>query len=247
MRSARLGQHFLVKEAFLGRLVDQVPHSTKTVLEIGVGDGRLTGRLLNAGYEVTGYELDGDLFLVAKERIGENPRLKLVMADGFTDVEGYDAMVSSLPYYASRRFVEWFAGTSTPLGVVVLQKDFADKIGSAPGDRRYGAYSVLTSYCFRLKELFVIPPDAFVPKPKVFSSALLLERIRTLPNSRGCAIKLKSLFSYRGRLVASLVRDFKKRGLWDAAINLDDGLLHKRVEKLLPSEAMIVIRGIVSD
>jgi 16S rRNA (adenine1518-N6/adenine1519-N6)-dimethyltransferase len=246
MKSAKLGQHFLTDDRVLENLVEQVPPEIKEVLEIGVGDGRLTEKLLQAGFKVIGYELDSRLYSMARERMMGNPKLRLVLGDGFSDDERYDAVVSSLPYYASRRFVEWFAASSTPLGLVVLQKDFADKISSKPGSRKYGTYSVLAWYCFRMKELFVIPPMAFEPRPKVYSSVLKLERLRTLPSAGLMALKLKSLFSYRGRRVRSFVRDSKRRQLWGGLTELDEGLLVKRVEDLSPQEALNVIRGMAS-
>jgi 16S rRNA (adenine1518-N6/adenine1519-N6)-dimethyltransferase len=245
MKSARLGQHFLTNDETLWRLVRQVPPAPERVLEIGAGDGRLTAKLLEAGYEVTSYELDDVLYDLVKRRLGEDSRLRLFFSDGFTDRARYDALVSSLPYYASRRFVEWFSETLTPVGIVVLQKDFADKIRSKPGDRKYGAYSVLASLCFTSEELFVIPPQDFEPPPKVFSSALRMERLRTVPDAKSSAVRLKSLFGYRGRLLSSFVRDLKKRWLWDESMSLEVELLRKRVEDLEPAEALKVIGGMM--
>jgi 16S rRNA (adenine1518-N6/adenine1519-N6)-dimethyltransferase len=247
MKPAKLGQHFLANERLLRRLVEQVPSPPKRVLEIGTGDGRLTAKLLEAGYEVTSYELDRDLYDLAMGRLGKDGRLTLKLADGFTDNERYDVLVSSLPYYASRRFVEWFCGTHTPVGIVVLQKDFADKINSKPGERKYGTYSVLASSCFMMTELLVIPPYDFKPRPKVYSSALKMERLQTISGVKSSAVKLKSLFGYRGRLVVSFIRDLKKKQRWDDSVDLEIGLLHQRVEELSPSEALVVIGGMKSN
>jgi 16S rRNA (adenine1518-N6/adenine1519-N6)-dimethyltransferase len=243
MRSATLGQHFLKNEETLRRLVGGIPPPPRKVLEIGTGDGRLTEHLVEAGYEVTSYELDGRLYCEARKRLGARGNLRLLLGDGFEDKSEYDVLVSSLPYYASRRFVEWFSAVSTPLGIVILQKDFVDKIVSEPGGRKYGAYSVLTSYCFTSKELFVVPPFDFEPVPRVFSSALQMQRLRSLSEARLTALKLKALFSYRGRLAASFVRDMRKRQLWNDSVDLGGDLLRRRVEDLSPLEAMFVIGG----
>jgi 16S rRNA (adenine1518-N6/adenine1519-N6)-dimethyltransferase len=243
MRSARLGQHFLKNEAVIRRLVGVIPPPPKKVLEIGTGDGRLTEHLLEAGYEVISYELDDRLYGEARKRLRDSRNLQLFLGDGFEDKGEYDVLVSSLPYYASRRFVEWFSAVSTPLGIVVLQKDFADKIVSEPGGRKYGAYSVLTSYCFASRELFVVPPHDFEPMPRIYSSVLQMQRQRSLPEAKLTALKLKALFSYRGRLTASFVRDMKKRRFWNDSIDVGGDLLHRRVEDLWPIEAMFVIGG----
>jgi 16S rRNA (adenine1518-N6/adenine1519-N6)-dimethyltransferase len=241
MKPVALGQHFLKNEDILRRLVEQTPASSDEVLEIGAGDGRLTERLLRAGYHVTSYELDRRLYEETKAHLGSYRNLRLVLGDGFTDENRFDVLVASLPYYASRRFVEWFASVTTPLGVVVLQKDFADKITSEPGTRKYGAYSILTSCCFLTKKLFVIPPGDFEPRPKVYSCALRMERIRTVVDAGLVGKKLKALFGYRGRLLASFVRDNKKRRLWNESIQIEGGLLNRRVEDLSPSEAMWIV------
>ncbi len=245
MRSAKLGQHFLKSPAIIQRMVRSLPLPPQTVLEIGAGDGRLTKWLLSAGYQVTSYELDGLLFERSRTALGRYEGLTLRLGDGFTDLQRYDAFISSLPYYASRRFLEWFSGSSTPLGIVVLQKDFVDKISSPPGSRKYGAYSVLTSWCFSLEELFVIPPDQFEPRPKVYSCVVRLKRRRKLGNGKGVAMQLKALFSYRGRMVASVVRDFGGKGSWDGDLVLDQMMLRKRVEDLDPAEAMLVGGGLM--
>jgi len=243
MRSVRLGQHFLKNKETMHRLVGCIPPPPKKVLEIGTGDGRLTEQLVEAGYEVTSYEIDGRLYSEARRRLGDCGNLRLLLGDGFEDKSEYDVLVSSLPYYASRRFVEWFSAVSTPLGIIMLQKDFVDKIISEPGGRKYGAYSVLTSYCFASTELFVVPPRDFEPMPRVYSSALQMQRLRSLSEARLTALRLKALFSYRGRLVASFVRDMKKRRLWNDSVDVGGDLLHRRVEDLSPLEAMFMIGG----
>jgi 16S rRNA (adenine1518-N6/adenine1519-N6)-dimethyltransferase len=243
MKSARLGQHFLENEDVLRRFVANVPTPPKRVLEIGAGDGRLTERLLGAGYEVTSYELDDVLYEEAKRRLLGVANLRLILGDGFSDRAEYDVLVSNLPYYASRRFIEWFSATSTPIGVVMLQKDFFDKIDSSPGSQKYGVYSVLASYCFEVEELFVVPPEDFQPRPRVFSSALRMKRLRTLSEAKLLAVRLKSLFGYRGRLVASFVKDLKKRRLWNDSEVIQEQLLRRRVESLSPQEALEVVRG----
>jgi len=244
MRSARLGQHFLASEVVLRKLVSFVPPPPMKVLEIGTGDGRLTEKLLDEGYEVTGYELDEGLYEKARGLLGGRDRLKLVRGDGFADASYYDVLVASLPYYASRRFVEWFSSVSTPLGVVILQKDFVDKIASRPGGRKYGAYSVLTEFCFEEELLFVIPPQDFEPRPRVYSAALKLRRLRMLYGSDARALKLKSLFGYRGRLVSRYVKDFRKRRLVDESAEIPEGILEKRVEDLTADEAMRLIQWV---
>jgi 16S rRNA (adenine1518-N6/adenine1519-N6)-dimethyltransferase len=244
MKSARLGQHFLTNPRALQRIVQAAPPPPMKVLEIGAGDGRLTRELLNAGYDVVSYELDERLYSQTGRTLGHVENLTLCLGDGFMDRQGYDAVVSSLPYYASRRFIEWFSGSTTPLGIVVLQKDFVDKITSPPGARKYGAYSVLTSHCFLVDSLFVIPPDDFEPRPKVFSSVIRLRRTRSVENGKLAAARLKAVFSYRGRMVASLVRDFKKKGAWNEGIHFNERILRVRVEDLTPSEAMLIAEGL---
>jgi 16S rRNA (adenine1518-N6/adenine1519-N6)-dimethyltransferase len=248
MKSVRLGQHFLVNENVLRKLLASLPFPPPNrVLEIGTGDGRLTEKLLEAGYEVTSYELDEALYEKAKRRLAGNDKLRLILGDGFTDQREYDVLVSSLPFYASRRFVEWFSSSSIPIGVIILQKEFVDKITSKPGDPKYGAYSVLASYCFMMEELFIVSPYDFEPRPRVFSSVLRMKRLRTLPNARRLVIRLKSLFGYRGRLVASFIRDLKKKRLLDKPVVLSEGLLDRRVEDLIADEALDLIREVISE
>jgi len=204
-----------------------------SVLEIGTGDGRLTERLLKIGCNVVSYEIDPALYLQARHRLQTSDKLRILLGNGFNDRSPYDVLVSSLPYCASRKFVEWFVRAPIPRAVIVLQKDFVNKLMAPVGCKKYGPYSVMGQTCFDMEELFLIYPDSFVPPPKVVSSVLSMKRRRSILDPR-IVPRLKFIFSYRGRTVSRLINDMRRRGTLPYDYGQDLSLTKKRIEELEP-------------
>ena len=247
MKSAVLGQHFLINKRTIERIVGVAEvNADDHVVEIGTGEGFLTEWLLKTGCEITSYEVDERLFQITKERFKGYSRLHLKLGDGFATKEDFDVVVSSLPYYASRRFVEWMATQHIPKGVVLLQKEFVDKMMSSPSTKKYGTYSVLSQHCFKMEELFLVPPDDFFPRPKVLSSVIRLSRVRSVLDGEGCARKLKILFSYRGRKISRFIKDASKKRGWKVCDALPNFFSDMRVEGMSPDQAMELVRCIGS-
>ncbi|AKV75203.1 16S rRNA methyltransferase [Metallosphaera sedula] len=177
----------------------------RPLIEIGCGKGNLS-RFLNPDVCI---ELDSRLlpFLSQYNPVQGDAR-KLPVSRG--------QIVSSLPYsITSDFFVEVSRLDSFPRLLLVLQEDFVNKILDYPT-----FLSFLLNYYYRISELMVIPPKAFRPVPKVFSSLVLLERRRNY-NEIVTEI-IKCLSSYRNKTLKNAsqlcglsstetrrVRDFK--------------------------------------
>ena len=181
----RLGQNFLVHEAVLDsilRLVELGPEDE--VLEIGPGLGFLTRRLVERARRVLAVEVDGKL--VEKLRsgdLGAHPALELVHGD-ILDLplesilpERKIKLVANLPYSIATPVLFRLFELRERFSFLVLmvQREVAERMASAPGTKSYGALSVWCQVYGRITAKVPVAPEAFFPRPKVRSMVLKIE------------------------------------------------------------------------
>lgn len=182
----RLGQHFLFDPSILGRIVAAAGSLAGcTVLEVGPGPGGLTRAILAAGPDRL-VAIDQDPRSIAALRPLEaaaDGRLLLVAGDALAldpaplAAGGRLIAVANLPYnVGTELLLRWFAriGVFERL-VLMFQREVALRLAAAPGSDDYGRLTVLARSLCRVERLFDLPPGAFVPPPKVWSSVVRLE------------------------------------------------------------------------
>lgn len=182
----QLGQHFLHERAYIDRIVQAVnPQPGDRLVEIGPGQGAITFPLLRRHGELTVIEYDRDLIFPLSEAARGLGTLEIIHRDvlqvDFTALagEGRIKLVGNLPYNLSSPILFHaleHAAAITDM-VFMLQKEVVERMAAAPGSKVYGRLSVmLQAYC-QVQSLFVVPPGAFRPPPKVDSAvARLLPR-----------------------------------------------------------------------
>lgn len=172
----RLSQHFMVDEKVLEKIVAYSElREGERVLEVGPGKGALTN-LLAEKAGVFAIEKDGDLYEDLLESFKDNCRVEVIEGDVLRmPWPPFDKCVSNLPYRISKPFVLRLLKHEFQASVLVLQKEFVDKMVAAPGDRNYGIVSVCCQHCCDLEALDVIPKNAFSPQPKVESQIVRLK------------------------------------------------------------------------
>ena len=185
-----LGQNFLFDLNLTRRIARSAGTLNGTTIEVGPGPGGLTRALLLEGAEqVIAIEKDFrarsvlDSLLTAA--IG---RLQLVEGDALKTPlwEMGDAprrIIANLPYnIATSLLIQWLEHAPAFESLTLMfQREVAERITAAPGDSAYGRLSILTGWHADAQILFDIPPDAFVPAPKIISSVV---QIRPLPAPR---------------------------------------------------------------
>jgi 16S rRNA (adenine1518-N6/adenine1519-N6)-dimethyltransferase len=153
------------------------------VLEIGPGLGAMTRALLAKGAEVVAAELDKGLAAALRawpEAL--DGRLKVVEADALSldlarDFPQRPSLVcGNLPYNISTPLLFWYMGQAhlAPKAVFMLQREMAQRLCAGPGGKDYGRLSVAFSLWHDAAPLMDVPPEAFRPRPKVHSRAVLL-------------------------------------------------------------------------
>ena len=193
-KTRALGQLFLRDDAVADRIVALVaPTQRDLVLEIGPGQGALTGRLARAAGKVLAIEVDAALAAALMERFAEASHVEIRMADGRSfDYSGLPALkpdsagrvlaVGNLPYSVGKPILMALveAGKAVDEMALMLQKEVAERVAAEPGGKTYGSLSVLTQLACEARLAFTVPPGAFRPPPQVESAVLHL-RMRPQP------------------------------------------------------------------
>jgi 16S rRNA (adenine1518-N6/adenine1519-N6)-dimethyltransferase len=179
----RLGQHFLIDSEVLQRILAAAElTAADTVLEIGPGQGVLTGELARRVKRVIAIELDDKLADHLKQATASSPNvaiinddiLKIDPADVVPKAEKYK-VVANLPYYITspvlRHFLE--ASIKPALMVVMVQKEVAEAIVAGPGKR--SLLSISVQFYGRPTIISRVPASAFYPAPEVDSAILRID------------------------------------------------------------------------
>ncbi len=170
----RLGQHFMLDDSVLRRMVEAADLSSKdTVLEIGPGLGNLTEELLKTGAKVRAIEQDPEFVRFLRRRFGG--RLDLVEADAVEAfLPEFDKVVSNLPYQISSPITFKLLEVGFDLGVLMLQREFAERMVAKPDTRDYGRLTVGVYYHATCEILFGVSRSIFWPQPRVDSCVVKL-------------------------------------------------------------------------
>lgn len=193
-----LGQHFLADPNITRKIVAVAGvRPGDRVLEIGAGTGTLTAALLAAGARVLAYEVDEHLRPLLDEVVGGNPALELRFADAasvdFSSELGPGPwqLVANLPYNVGTPILLDLLRRvpAVTRATVMVQGEVADRLAAQPGSAAYGLPSVVAQLHARVRVAFRVPPQVFVPAPRVGSAVVTLERVAA-PASAEAAIAL---------------------------------------------------------
>jgi 16S rRNA (adenine1518-N6/adenine1519-N6)-dimethyltransferase len=231
MRAKRsLGQNFLVGSHYPRRIIDSVaPQEGETIVEIGPGQGALTGLLLERGARVIAVELDPDLIPGLSRMFSSLENFRLIQADAlkvdYCELIAPDAaarVVANLPYYISTPILQRLIEHRRCLSemTLMLQREVVERITAPPGGKEYGVLSVLAQFYCEVEKLFDVPPGAFRPAPQVYSSVLRLRaraRAAAPVNDEALMVELtKTLFAQRRKTILNNLRAGRDRlGLTD--------------------------------
>lgn len=187
----RFGQNFLRDPGIISRIVRSIgPRPGDRLVEIGPGQGALTEPLLEAAGRLEVIELDRDLIPGLRVQFFAYPDFVIHEGDAlkfdFRALRGEGKplrVVGNLPYNISTPLIAHLleAGDAIADMHFMLQKEVVDRLAAEPGGADWGRLSVMAQYRCRVDALFVVPPEAFVPRPKVDSAIVRLAPHAELP------------------------------------------------------------------
>lgn len=186
----RFGQNFLRDPGIIQRLAAAIaPRPGQRLLEIGPGQGALTGELLASGCELSVIELDRDLIPILEAAFGHSDRFHLYQGDALKfDLNslagaGKVRVVGNLPYNISTPLIFHLLAQQSLIDDMhfMLQKEVVERLAAPAGSKAYGRLGIMAQYYCQVEKLFEVPPEAFSPQPKVQSAIVRLTPHKVLP------------------------------------------------------------------
>jgi 16S rRNA (adenine1518-N6/adenine1519-N6)-dimethyltransferase len=239
-RRRSMGQCFLEDRNILRLEAMLADVQGKRVLEIGAGDGRLTEVLIERSpARIIAVEKDPRFAEKLRERFGDAP-VDVVEADFLEmDIPDIDVIVGNIPYYISSDIIFSLKGLEFELAVLMVQKEFAQKMVAEPGDRNYGRLSVTAQLHFDVSLERKVLRHLFRPVPKV-DSAIITLRPTGASISQFEENVIRYLFQHRNKTVRNALLDSKmfEREELEAL----GGYAKKRVRKLSKEECLDIAR-----
>ena len=231
------GQNLLLDENIGRKFADLVPLTHgKRVLEIGPGLGIITKHLKNSGFEVSGVEIDPD-FCTYLKNSGVNVLcedfLKTNLDSSFPKV-----VVGALPFSISLPILRKIKNNRDMIKewIFIVQKEVAERFTSKPASKSYSSLTVLFNILYDIRLEFEIKPEAFFPKPEVFSSVIRgkLKENPIIEVNEVFEKFLKDIFRYKRKTL--------KNNLFDYDLDRTSIDLKRRAETLTKDEAVQLYR-----
>lgn len=185
----KFGQNFLIDTHVLDKII-RAANITKDdmVIEIGPGIGTMTQYLAEAAGKVIAVEIDKNLIPILEETLGDYDNVRVINEDvlkvdlkKIADEENGGKpvkVVANLPYYITTPIIMGLFENEVPLEsiTVMVQKEVADRMQTGPGNKDYGALSLAVQYYADPYIVANVPPNCFMPRPKVGSAVIRLTR-----------------------------------------------------------------------
>ena len=158
------------------------------VLEIGPGIGTMTQYLANAARKVIAVEIDKNLIPILADTLSDFDNVRIINEDvlkldlrEIADEENDGKpikVVANLPYYITTPIIMGLFENHVPVEsiTVMVQKEVADRMQTGPGNKDYGALSLAVQYYAEPYIVANVPPNCFMPRPKVGSAVIRLTR-----------------------------------------------------------------------
>ena len=194
MFQKKFGQNFLIDTHVLDKII-RAAGITKDdfILEIGPGIGTMTQYLAEAAGKVCAVEIDRNLIPILGETLADYDNVTIINEDILkVDVAGLAMaenggrpvkVVANLPYYITTPIIMGLFESGVPIEsiTVMVQKEVAERMKSGPGSKDYGALSLAVQYYAEAYLVANVPPNCFMPRPKVGSAVIRLTRHREPP------------------------------------------------------------------
>lgn len=242
-----LGQNFLTDESVLSDIVSAADlDADSCVLEIGPGMGVLTRELAKTAGKVVAVEIDTTILPVLSKNLAEFDNVSVINQDIlkvdldalFTEHFGDKPVkvIANLPYYITTPIIMKLLEHSRIASIVVMiQREVARRLSAKAGSKDFGAITLAVDYRAVAEPVRDVPPEAFMPAPKVWSSVIRLVRREAPPvtvlNEKHFFDLIKGAFSQRRKTFINSVGSYP-------ALNTSKEEVKAILEKLNISETV---------
>ena len=190
----KFGQNFLIDTHVLDKIIASAEITKEDmVLEIGPGIGTMTQYLACAARKVVAVEIDNSLIPILKDTLKDYDNIRIINDDvmkldlaalakeenGGKPIKGG----ANLPYYITTPIIMGLFENHVPVEsiTVMIQKEVAERMQVGPGTKEYGALSLAVQYYAKPYIVANVPPNCFMPRPKVSSAVIRLTKLKEPP------------------------------------------------------------------
>ena len=189
----RFGQNYLTDKSVIYQIVDKInPGKEDSFIEIGPGQGAVTGSIKNSSQNLTLIEIDKENITYLKSSLGDGIKIfeEDVLKIDLSFIKNNDRVIGNLPYNIASQIILRFLELNTKIFDMhfMVQKEMAEVLTSSPGNKSWNKFAVKVAFFYETEILLDISPEAFDIKPKVDSSLVRFKPI----NSQ--AFEIKKLF-----------------------------------------------------
>lgn len=241
----KFGQNFLIDTHVLDKIIRAADiGKDDMVLEIGPGIGTMTQYLAKEAGKVIAVEIDRNLIPILEDTLGGYDNVRIINEDVlkldihrlvWEENEGRPIkVVANLPYYITTPIIMGLFEEHVPVVsiTVMVQKEVADRMQTGPGSKDYGALSLAVQYYADTYIVANVPPNCFMPRPKVGSAVIRLNRYEKPPvevvDERLMFDIIRASFNQRRKTLANGLKnsdrlDFTKEAIMEAVERLGKG------------------------
>ena len=216
----KFGQNFLIDTHVLDKIIQSANITEDDmVLEIGPGIGTMTQYLAQAAGKVIAVEIDKNLIPILEDTLSGYDNVRVINEDvlkldlkKIADEENNGKpvkVVANLPYYITTPIIMGLFENEVPVEsiTVMVQKEVADRMQTGPGNKDYGALSLAVQYYADPYIVANVPPNCFMPRPKVGSAVIRLTRHAAPPvkvdNEKWMFDIIRASFNQRRKTLAN--------------------------------------------
>jgi len=243
----KFGQNFLKNDNYLNKIIESMPNNNNLIVEIGPGLGDLTEKLLQKN-RVVAYEIDTDLCKILKEKFD----IELICGDvleswqnGKLRDEKYN-LIANLPYYVATNIIlKALKDENCENILVLIQKEVAQKFSARVGEKIYGGISIIAKSVAEVEIKFDIPPEAFVPAPKVTSSVILFKKFKSTYDEEYAKFLKIAFAQPRKTLLKNLSSKFEKNLITNILeeLKIDTKIRPHQISEMLFFEVFSKLKG----
>ena len=243
------GQNFLIDSHVTDKIIRAAEiGKDDNVLEIGPGIGTLTQYLAEAAGRVVAVEIDEKLIPVLEETLSGYDNVKVINEDilkcDIDSIFGGEPfkVVANLPYYITTPIIMGLLEGKSHFDsiTVMIQKEVADRMKAGPGTKDYGALSLAVQYYAEPYLAANVPPNCFMPRPKVGSAVIRLKRLEeprvAVKDEKLLFGLIRAAFMERRKTLLNAVKNYREMDI--SKEKVEEALVKMGIDTRIRGEAL---------